>query len=128
MCEALVQGIDSCVDNVSWRVEIGLPDLEMNDVAPLRFKRFCFYQHFKRRLSPEPRHAFGEAKFRLCGLVHHSESSSSRRFSQLSTSTLNFGMLAQPGLRLTLESSPRDKSRPTGGLSRPASRVYNLAF
>src|SRR5437867_4039265 len=128
MCEALVQGIDSCVDNVSWCVEIGLPDLEMNDVAPLRFKRFCFYQHFTRRLSPEPCHAFGEAKFLVCGLVHHSESSSSRRFAQLSTINTQLWHGRSPGLRLALESSPRDKSRPTGGLSRPASRVYSLAF
>src|SRR5439155_18513233 len=85
MCETSVQRITSGVYDVARRVQIGLPDLKMNDAAALRFKRFRFYQHFKRRLSPEPRHAFGEAKFRLRGLVHNSESSSSRRFSQLST-------------------------------------------
>jgi hypothetical protein len=54
----------------------------MNNVAALRLERFRFHQHFKRSLSPETRHAPGEAKFTLCGLMHHGESSSSRRFSQ----------------------------------------------
>src|SRR6266536_1732360 len=121
MCETFVQRITSGVYDVARRVEIGLPDLEMNDVAALRFKRFRFYEHFKRRLSPEPRRAFGEAKFLVCGLVHHSESSSSRRFTQL-------WHARSPGLRLPLRKLAAGRVRPTGGLSRPASRVYSLAF
>src|SRR5204862_6489525 len=57
----------------------------MNNVAALRLKRFRFHQDFERGLSPKTRHALGEAKFTLCGLMHYGESSSSRRFSQLPT-------------------------------------------
>ena len=128
MCETFVQRITSGVYDVARRVEIGLPDLEMNDAAALRFKRFRFYQHFKRRLSPEPCHAFGEAKFLVCGLVHNSESSSSRRFSQLSTINTQLWHARSPGLRLALRDLATGRVRPTGGLSRPASRVYSLAF
>jgi hypothetical protein len=47
----------------------------VNDVAPLRFERARFYQHFESGLGAEARHAFGKAKFtRRCRLIHGGES------------------------------------------------------
>ena len=60
--EALVQGVGSCLDDVVRGIEIGLPDLEMDDVAA----------------GAETRHALGEAEF--CGLTHDGETSESESF------------------------------------------------
>ena len=59
MGEPLVQRIASRVDDVIGRIEIGFPDLEMDDVAALRLERSCFHQHFEGGLGPEIRHALG---------------------------------------------------------------------
>ena len=85
MSETFVQRVNSGVNDVARRVEIGLADLEMNNVAAPCLERFRFHQDFECGLSPETRHALGETKFTLCDLMHHGESSSSRRFSQLPT-------------------------------------------
>src|SRR5439155_27388897 len=102
--------------------------VKRNATAALPFKRFSFDRHFKHRRSPAPPNAFGQAKFFVCGLVHHSQSSSSRRFSQLSTINTQLWHARSPGLRLPLRKLAAGRVRPTGGLSRPASRVYSLAF
>jgi hypothetical protein len=83
MGEAFVQGITRRVDDVGRCIEIGFPDLEMDNVATLCLQRTRLHQDFEGGLRTKTRHAFREAK--LVGLVHHAQSSSSRRFSQLST-------------------------------------------
>jgi hypothetical protein len=85
MGEALVKGIARRVDDVGRRVEIRLPNLEMNNVAAFRLQRSRLDQNFESGLGAETRHTLGEAEFMLRGLMHHGESSSSCRFSQLST-------------------------------------------
>ena len=70
MGEALVQRVAGRLDDVLRRIEIGFADLEMNDVAPLRLERARLHQHFEGRLSAEPRHPFGEAKFARCNSAH----------------------------------------------------------
>ncbi len=76
MGEPLVQGVASRLDDVAWRIEIGLPDLEVDDIAALRFQRSRLHQHFESGLGAETRHAFGEAKFIRCGLIHNGQPSS----------------------------------------------------
>ena len=68
MCEALVQRVASRLDDVARRIEIGLADFQMNDVAALRLERSRFHQHFERGLRAESRHALGEPEF-MC-LMH----------------------------------------------------------
>ena len=68
MCKALAQCVTSCLDDVARRIEIGLADLKMNDVAALCLERFRFHQHFECGLRAESRHAPGEPEF-MC-LVH----------------------------------------------------------
>ena len=68
MCEAFTQGIASCLDDVARRIEIGLADFKMDDVAALCLERFRFHQHFERGLRTESRHALGEPEF-MC-LMH----------------------------------------------------------
>ena len=75
--ETVAHGIGSGIDDVTWRIEVRLADFEMNNVAPLRFQRFCFHQNFERGLGPEPRHPFGETQFALCGHVHNRDYSAS---------------------------------------------------
>jgi hypothetical protein len=38
-----VQRIDRSVDDVAWRIEIRLPDFEMNDIAALRLEPLRFH-------------------------------------------------------------------------------------
>src|SRR2546423_3630450 len=63
MGKAFVQRIASRVDDVAGRIEIGLTDLKMNDVAALRFKCARLYQNFEGRLGAKARHPFGKTKF-----------------------------------------------------------------
>ena len=63
MGEALVQCVAGCVDDVGRRIEIGLPDLEMDDVAPFSLQRPRLNQIFERGLGAETRHTPGEAEF-----------------------------------------------------------------
>ena len=63
MSEALVQSVGRRVDDVGRRIEIGLADLEMNNVAALRLERSRLDQHFERGLGAQTRHAPGEAEF-----------------------------------------------------------------
>ena len=50
------------VDDVGRRIEIRLPDLEMDDVAALRFQRSRLHQDFESRLRAETRHAPGKTQ------------------------------------------------------------------
>src|SRR6266508_3178009 len=68
MCEALAQCVTSRLDDVARCIEIGLADLQMNDVAALRLERFRFHQHFERGLCAESLHAPGEPEL-MC-LMH----------------------------------------------------------
>ena len=70
MGEALVQGVACRLDDVARGIEIGLPDLEMDDVAALCLQRARFHQHFEGGLGAETRHAFGEAKFERLESCH----------------------------------------------------------
>ncbi len=62
MGEALVQGVGSRLDDVARGIEIGLPDLEMDDVAALCLQRSRLHQYFEGGLGAETRHALGEAE------------------------------------------------------------------
>jgi hypothetical protein len=57
----------------------------MDDIAAFSLQRSRLYQNFECGLGAETRHTLCEAEFMVGGLMHHGESSSSRRFSQLST-------------------------------------------
>ena len=63
MCEALAQGVASCVDDVLGCIKVWLSDFQVNDVAHFCFERFRFHKYFKRGLRAESRHAFGEPEF-----------------------------------------------------------------
>ena len=66
--KAFVKGVTSRVDNVARGIEIGLSDLEMDDVAALCLERSRLHQYFEGGLGAETRHSFGEAQF---ALYHH---------------------------------------------------------
>src|SRR5581483_3690632 len=68
MGEALVKGVARSVDDVGRRIEIRLPNLEMNNVAPLCLQRPCLHKDFEGGLGAETSHALGEAK--ILGLMH----------------------------------------------------------
>jgi hypothetical protein len=55
----LIQGLLRSLDDVAGGVEIGLADLEVNDMAALGFQSPGPHQDFKRGLRPDPRHAGG---------------------------------------------------------------------
>ena len=84
MGESLMQRVGRRPDDVARRIEIRLPDLEMNDVAALCLQRSCLHQHFESGLGAEAGHAFGEAKFE--GLSHDGEISIIARRGNLSFS------------------------------------------
>jgi hypothetical protein len=71
MREALVQSVRRRRNNIFRRIEIGLADLEMNNLASFRFQRSRFHQHFERGLGPKTRHAVSETKF--ARLIHQNE-------------------------------------------------------
>jgi hypothetical protein len=81
MSESLVQRIASRVDDIARRIEIGLANLEMDDVAAFCLQCLRFHQHFERSLSAKTRHSRGEPKF--AGLSHHSEISIITAMAQL---------------------------------------------
>ena len=58
---AVAQGVDAGLDDVGGRVEVGLADLEVDDVAPLRLERAGADQDFKRGFGPEPLHSGRES-------------------------------------------------------------------
>src|SRR4029453_6697997 len=68
MREALMQRIACRVDDVCRCIEIGLPNLEMDDVAPLGLQRSRLHQHFECSLGAETRHPLRETKF--AGFLH----------------------------------------------------------
>jgi hypothetical protein len=61
--KAFVQGVASRVDNVARGIEIGLSDLEMDDVAAPCLQRSRLHQYFEGGLGAETRHALGETEF-----------------------------------------------------------------
>src|SRR5205814_1015655 len=69
--KTLVQGIGRRPDDVARRIEIGLADLEMNDVAAFCLQRARFHQYFESGLCAETRHTLGEAKF--VGVFHRTK-------------------------------------------------------
>jgi hypothetical protein len=85
MGKALVQSVARRVDDVGRSIKVRFADLEMDDIAAFSFQRPRLHQNFECGLGAETRHALCEAEFMVRGLMHHGESSSSRRFSQLST-------------------------------------------
>src|SRR5205823_9486555 len=71
--ETLVQRVGRRFDDVARGIEIRLTNFEMNNVASLCLQRSRLHQDFECSLSPETRHAPGEAKF--VGLSHDGEMS-----------------------------------------------------
>lgn len=63
MGETLMQRVTGRVDNVGRRIEIGFPDLKMDDVAPLSLQGPRLNQNFEGGLGAETRHTLGEAEF-----------------------------------------------------------------
>ena len=63
VCEAFVQCVTSCLNDVAWCIEVGLSDFKMNDVAALCLERLRFGQHFECGLGTETCHAPGQSKF-----------------------------------------------------------------
>ena len=81
MGEALMQSVAGGVDNVCRRIEIGFPNLEMNDVAAICLQRPRLHQYFERGLSAETRHTLCEAEF--ANLSHDGEISIIAALAQL---------------------------------------------
>src|SRR4029077_15279532 len=65
--ESLVQRVGSRLDDVARGIEIRLTNFEVNNVASLCLQRSRFHQDLEGSLSPEARHALGEAKFASLG-------------------------------------------------------------
>ena len=57
-----VEGLSRRVDDVPGRVEVGLADLEVDDLAALRFECPRASEDLKRRLGTEARHAVGKGE------------------------------------------------------------------
>ena len=72
MSETFVQSVRRRRNNIFRRIEVGLADLEVNNLAPRRFQRSRLHQHFERGLGPKTRHAFSETKF--ADLIHENGS------------------------------------------------------
>ena len=47
------QRLHASFDDVCWRVEIGLPDLQVDDLAALSLERLRAREHLKSRLCPQ---------------------------------------------------------------------------
>jgi hypothetical protein len=76
-----VQSVARGVDDVGWGIEIGFPNLEMNDVLALCFQRSRLHQNLKRGLGAEARHTLCKAEF--ASLSHDSEISIINALAQL---------------------------------------------
>src|SRR5262249_11730527 len=57
---AVAQRLTRRLNDMLWRGEIGLTDLQVNHIAPLRFERPRPTQHLERRLRAQLTHAFGK--------------------------------------------------------------------
>ena len=73
MSESLVQRVDRRFDDVGRGIEIRLTNFEMNNVASRCLQRSRFHQDLEGSLSPQARHALGQAKF--VGRSHDGEMS-----------------------------------------------------
>ena len=70
------QSPDSGLYDIGWSVEVGFANFQMNDFPALAFQGSRLVQDFKGSLGAEPRHALGQSKFMLCGLIHGARSAS----------------------------------------------------
>src|SRR4029453_12418447 len=84
MGEAFVQSVGRRVNDVARGIEIGLADLEMDDVAACCLQRSRLHQHFESGLGAETRHALGEPDF--VAFSHDSEMKIIARWRNLSLS------------------------------------------
>src|SRR5262249_52627377 len=57
---AVVEGLLACLADVPGRVEIGLADLEVDDLSSLPLQGLGAGQHLERGFGPQTRHALGE--------------------------------------------------------------------
>jgi hypothetical protein len=65
---SFMKRVDSRLDDVGGRVEVGLADFQVNDFFALLFERAGAVQNFKGGFGAEPRHAAGQTQFVLgCG-------------------------------------------------------------
>ena len=71
MSKAFVERLARGVDDVGRCIEIGFPNLEVNNVASLRLQRSRLDQNFKSGLRAEARSPLCEAK--IAGLSHDGE-------------------------------------------------------
>src|SRR5947209_2016981 len=62
-----LQGFDAGVDNIARGIEVGLADLEVNDVATFSFESTRFHQNFKCSFRAQARHTAGKTQLRLNG-------------------------------------------------------------
>ena len=70
MGPALAQRVDTGLDHIGRRIEIGLADFQMNDLLALALESACLVQNFKGSFSAQPRHASGQAEFVLSSISH----------------------------------------------------------
>ena len=70
MRPAFAKRIHACIDHVRRRIEVGLADLQMNDVLALTLQRARFVQYLERGFGAQARHAAGELQFVLRGSLH----------------------------------------------------------
>src|SRR6266498_1824882 len=98
MGKALVKGVARSVDDVGRCIEIRLPNLEMNNVAPLCLQRSRLHKYFEGGLGSETRHALCQAEF--AGLSHEPVISLINALAQLVflwTPRLTLRMLSRAG-------------------------------
>jgi hypothetical protein len=60
MRPALVEGLNGSIDYVAWGLEIGFANLQMDDITPLRFKRFGADENLESGFSADSRHGGGK--------------------------------------------------------------------
>jgi hypothetical protein len=70
-----MQGVDRGFDHVGGSVEVGLPNLEVDDAAALTLEGAGFIQNLEGGLGAQPGHAAGKLQFVLRGFCHGDEGS-----------------------------------------------------
>ena len=70
MRPAFVQGIGCSFNDVCGRIEVGLANLQMDNVFALSLKRAGSHQYLEGSLRAQARHALGETQLSLRSFAH----------------------------------------------------------
>src|SRR5262249_49237640 len=94
------------VDDVGRRVEIGLTDLQVDDLPSLGLEGARSCEHLERRLRPQPAHPFGQLHCRLLAFVDYWR-----------------GHYSAPWLEIFSDTDPIDDPTERPGGTAPAARI-----